>query len=288
MRFNFPTDARPRRSAKKLKGSAKALGIEIKLTKAQHAIARVYGYRNWMVLLSSLGTTEPSAWDENVANDEIIRRKEFQVKGLAATLGVEEMIADALISIVRPTGGSVPHVLSDDLCQEEAAVTMDNPNKARSEHSTFRSYHLATPERAAADASANNSSAYAGSNRSVERERFGHGRKSCLKHSICDRPRDCRLSKFEGNGDGPTDKSSDLRAVSGGNQKSPGSGVTAQEAKLREQCLQQGWQVAGCYRDPEISGRGEVGPALTELLRHTRRSLAACCARRGSRGHRLI
>lgn len=109
MHFYFPTDGRPRGIAKKLKRCAEEKGIGIRLTAAQNAMARVYGYRDWLDLLSTIGAEPPSPWDCNVEHDEVVRRRKFQISQLSTALGVEELLAAEIIDVLRPTENGVLH-----------------------------------------------------------------------------------------------------------------------------------------------------------------------------------
>ncbi|MER8911444.1 glyoxalase superfamily protein [Mesorhizobium sp. M0854] len=71
MRIYFMTTQRPKTVAKKLKKAAYAAGIELKLGKAQNAVARMYGYAHWNELHSSVGSRTPSLMDGDVADEEV-------------------------------------------------------------------------------------------------------------------------------------------------------------------------------------------------------------------------
>lgn len=104
MRIYFITTKGPKAVARKLKKAADATGIELKLGKAQHAVARMYGYAHWNELHSSVGSRTPSPMDGNVANDEVTARRGYQSRILAEELAIEIDIAAALVNAVPPTG----------------------------------------------------------------------------------------------------------------------------------------------------------------------------------------
>ena len=100
------TTKRPKKIAKKLKRAANASGIQLRLSKAQQAVARMYGYAHWHELHSALGSHPPSPMDGDVADEEVTARRAYQSNVLAAELAIDLDIAAAIVDAVPPTGPS--------------------------------------------------------------------------------------------------------------------------------------------------------------------------------------
>lgn len=128
MRIYFMTTKRPKAIAKKLKKAAEASGIELKLSHAQRAVARMYGYAHWHELNSSLGRSAPSPMDAEVTGEEVMARRAYQANVLENELAVESELAIALVDAVLPTDRLGRHTLEwDDGGQEDDI----QPDRAR-------------------------------------------------------------------------------------------------------------------------------------------------------------
>ncbi|ODA91858.1 hypothetical protein BFX40_02440 [Mesorhizobium sp. SEMIA 3007] len=117
--------------AKKLRRRGVEKGIELKLTAAKHAMARVYGYRNWMELVSTLNTSPPSPWDSYIDLDEVLLRKNYQVKALAYKLGIEEITAAELIAELQPTEANAGSMRPQVTPFQPSAVTVVTKTRRR-------------------------------------------------------------------------------------------------------------------------------------------------------------
>lgn len=124
MRFNLISTKRPKTVAKKLKKAASAIGIELKLSRAQHAVARMYGYANWLDLHSSVGGRPLSPLDDELTDDELMARQAYQSNALAVELDINLEVATALVDAVPPTGR-----LGGAQLQPDDGEVEDNPGQ---------------------------------------------------------------------------------------------------------------------------------------------------------------
>lgn len=104
MKVMFATDVRLKRIAKQLKKCAGGIGIELKLSAAQNAMARVYGYCNYHDFRSQIGVGTPTLWDDAVGVEEVRKREAFQTAALAEALQIEKAVAARLVAEIAPTG----------------------------------------------------------------------------------------------------------------------------------------------------------------------------------------
>ena len=96
MRFFFDSDTLPRRMAKRLKRAADASGVELKLTHAQHTIARLYGYRDWVELISLLDDPSHLAFREDAVREDGSDCEGDLIGGLSELLDVDPEVACTL------------------------------------------------------------------------------------------------------------------------------------------------------------------------------------------------
>jgi hypothetical protein len=89
-----------------LKKYAEGLGIELKLSVAQNAVAKIYGYRAFKELISSIGQDVPTLMDDDVDSGKVQERRAYQVHALAEALDIDEHQAEKIISYLSPTSGS--------------------------------------------------------------------------------------------------------------------------------------------------------------------------------------
>ncbi len=104
MKVLFATDVRMKRIAKQLKRHAGGIGVELKLTEAQNAMARVYGYCNYHDFRSQVGVGTPTLLDDAVGVEEVREREAFQTAALAEALQIEMAAAAKLVAEIAPTG----------------------------------------------------------------------------------------------------------------------------------------------------------------------------------------
>ncbi len=99
-RIWFRSDQLPRRMAKLMKKRANQIGVEMKLTFAQHTIARLYGYRNWVDLKSVTGQGAPCQ-QRQPAIPEVDTLERQYVQRLSLLLGIEADVSQDLYDSFR-------------------------------------------------------------------------------------------------------------------------------------------------------------------------------------------
>lgn len=103
MRILFHGLVHPTNLAKSLKRALSAFGHEIGIRTCEEHIARMTGYLNWHELRTvSMRQPEPSPNDHEMGSEIASIRRQQYIDALAPIYGTA--IADALVSVIRPTG----------------------------------------------------------------------------------------------------------------------------------------------------------------------------------------
>jgi len=106
MRIHFPSDARLKAVAKKLKDIAPEFGLDLNLRIAREAAASMYGYRNWEEARTLLRSRQPTPLDDEVAPEEAAERRGYQASRMSARLSIPRQVAFAIVDRLRPTGSA--------------------------------------------------------------------------------------------------------------------------------------------------------------------------------------
>ncbi|MGY3582122.1 hypothetical protein ACVIGB_000954 [Bradyrhizobium sp. USDA 4341] len=88
--------------AKSLRRSLAKEGCELKLTAAQNAVARMFGYADHRALCASVGKGEPDPYEDEMEADRVGERRATFASRLAAALGVPPAKGMALVVEIGP------------------------------------------------------------------------------------------------------------------------------------------------------------------------------------------
>lgn len=102
MRFDMTSSDRPKQIAKRLRAALDREGTSLPLTAALTITARLYGYRDWQDLASTVGTNGQSLDDSECTLAEIQARRRYQVAVLVSA-GLAAGTAERLVTDLHPT-----------------------------------------------------------------------------------------------------------------------------------------------------------------------------------------
>lgn len=102
MRFDMTSSDRPKQIAKRLRAALDREGLPLSLAAALKITARLYGYRDWQDLASTVDTNGRSLDDSECTLAEVEARRHHQVAVLVSA-GVTAGSAERLITDLHPT-----------------------------------------------------------------------------------------------------------------------------------------------------------------------------------------
>lgn len=117
MRYLPKSMDRARARAKDLKSTLGKLGVEVTLTKAQHAISRAFGSADWAQMAHAIERNSEGfdrEDDDALLIFDISERRVRQAKAISEALGVDLNTALVAVTAVRPSGDPAIKVTLDE------------------------------------------------------------------------------------------------------------------------------------------------------------------------------
>jgi hypothetical protein len=108
MRILFANTSRPKSIASKLREALARMGIRVPLRRSLEVAARIYGYRDWNQLCTTVGTAAPSPSDLQLPPEDVAERRQYQVRALAEALQIGIPATTAIIDDIKPTCSRIP------------------------------------------------------------------------------------------------------------------------------------------------------------------------------------
>jgi hypothetical protein len=103
IKYAMRSEGRARPVSKDIVKLAREFGLEIKLSAAQQAAARLFGYRNWNDMVAAFTDEEQGPEDHQLAASDLAIRQSHQ-KQVLGDLGFPQDEAEDVLKRLRPTG----------------------------------------------------------------------------------------------------------------------------------------------------------------------------------------